>query len=180
MNFEETVNTFSKTLRRYIVYATNNSSFVDDILQDVFIKLYQNVDSLKSSEKVKSWLYSVTKNTIIDYYRKEKKTEILQDDLYVQKHELSCYDEIGECILGLLLNTQDEYVQIIKLYEYKGLTAQEIANILNLPLPTVKSKINRGRKKLKQTLLECCEFENDKNGAPISFNRKQTKSSCSC
>lgn len=180
MNFEETVNIFSKSLKKYIAYATNNSCNTDDILQEVFIKLYQNMDSIKSSEKVKSWLYSVTKNTIIDYYRKEKKTEILQDDLYIQKNGLSCYDEIGECVLGLILKTEKDYAEIIRLYEYKGLSAQEISNILDMPLSTVKSKINRGRKKIKQALFECCEFENDKNGTPISFNKKQNSNSCVC
>lgn len=172
MEFEAIVNNFSKTLRRYIVFSTKNESIADDILQEVFIKLYENSDKLKSQEKLKSWLYAVTKNTIADYYRKNKKTEFLPDDISAQAEEPTCYDEIGKCVLQLMPSIPKGYSEIIRLYDYKELSAVEISQMLNMPLATVKSKVQRGRKKIKEALLECCEFELDKNGAPIYFASK--------
>ena len=70
---------FNYELLNYIKSKVSDRYEAEDILQDVFIKIYKNIDQLDDEAKLKSWLYKITNNTIIDWYRKRKATDISID-----------------------------------------------------------------------------------------------------
>lgn len=170
--FKTVFDEFSLALRRYIARNVSDSAAVDDILQEVFIKAYKNSSKLKSQEKLKSWLFTIAKNTITDHYRADKRTELLAEDAAQETLEPSFYDELSGCVRHFAQALPAGYSEVLEAYEFEELSAQQIAQKLDIPLSTVKSKIQRGRKKIKDALFECCSFEFDRDGKPVDFAPK--------
>jgi RNA polymerase sigma-70 factor, ECF subfamily len=173
--FKAAFDEFSHSIRRYIAFRISDTAAVDDILQEVFISLYKNGDKIKSKEKLKSWLYTVAKNAIIDHARAKKLVEALPDDIADISNDDGFHKELSGCIKHFAHTLPPAYSEVTALYEFEELSADEIAKKLSIPLATVKSKIQRGRKKLKEALFGCCEFEFDRHGTPIDFRPKCCK-----
>jgi RNA polymerase sigma-70 factor (ECF subfamily) len=72
-NLESILSDFNLQLRSFVVSKITNKPDVDDILQDVYIKIHSNIGKLKNETKFESWMYQITRNAINDYYRKQKK-----------------------------------------------------------------------------------------------------------
>jgi RNA polymerase sigma-70 factor (ECF subfamily) len=69
---EEIYNKFSKPLLYFILKHVSNKSLAEDLLHEVFIKAYKNIESLEDKSNIQAWLYKIASNTIIDYYRKNE------------------------------------------------------------------------------------------------------------
>ncbi|MBG7631401.1 MAG: RNA polymerase subunit sigma-70, partial [Bacteroidetes bacterium] len=63
-------NTFSDSLKRFIISKVHSTEVADDLLQEVFIKIHLNIDSLKKQESIKSWVFTITNNVVMDYFKK--------------------------------------------------------------------------------------------------------------
>ena len=149
----------------------------EDILQDVFIKLHSHIDSLKENERLEGWLFTMTRNTIVDYYRSNKVTEALPEWIE-QKHpknEEIIHRELSHCLVPMIEMLPDKYRKVIQLSELEGKTQREVAELENLSLSGAKSRVQRGRKRLKNIFNTCCEIELNRNNQLISYDTKQVK-----
>ena len=63
---------FNNQLKAFIVRRVKVNSLAEDILQEVFIKIHSNIDNLKDEQKLKGWIFQITRNSIIDYYMKKR------------------------------------------------------------------------------------------------------------
>ncbi len=170
---------FSTVLRNFISSRVSNHSYVDDILQDVFIKIHMNVDSLKDSTKIRSWVFQIANNTIIDFYRKQKiKTEdidsvSMKDDFSNSPMEKlldkSPEQEIASGLRQMINTLPEKYSQALYLVELEGLSQVELANRLGISVSGAKSRVQRGRLMLRDSLMNCCHFEFDRYGTIIDF-----------
>jgi RNA polymerase sigma-70 factor (ECF subfamily) len=149
----------------------------EDILQDVFVKIHTQVDSLKESNKLESWLFQVTRNTIVDYYRSRKPTEALPDWLE-QKNindDEKIRKELSLCLEPMVKMLPDKYKKAVQLSEIEGKTQQEVARLEGISLSGAKSRVQRGRKLLKEILNDCCQIEINRNNQPVSYEPKEQK-----
>jgi len=164
-----------------------NDELAKDIHQDVFIKIHENIESLKDDKKVKSWVLQITRNTILDYYNSNKKSisEIelsnLQDqtlDIYtvIDNKSRNLETEITEGLIPLINSLPKKYAEAIRLVEFEGLSQVQLAKKLNISPSGAKSRVQRGRKLIKETLLNCCHYKFDKYGKVIDL--KSFKSCC--
>lgn len=168
----------SSQLRAYIARRISNPSLADDILQDVFIKIHENIDTLRDNTKIASWVYNITNNSIVDYYRKHK-LEPIDIDTFAEKDlstlldlessQASCYTEhIAAGLPAMIDALPEKYSQALTMVELEGISQVELAQKLNLSLSGAKSRVQRGRQLLKDTLMQCCHYEFDRYGTIIS------------
>ena len=75
MNIEDIWKEYSTALKRFLHAKISNEADVDDLLQDILIKTYNNLAAVKTQKSVKSWLFQIANNTIIDYYRKKGRVQ---------------------------------------------------------------------------------------------------------
>ena len=87
-------NNFSNHLYNFILQKVNSSTLADDILQDVFLKVHKNRNQLKEEEKLESWLFRITRNTITDHYRKTQKEVKLENELTHLKMDHSEFQDL--------------------------------------------------------------------------------------
>ncbi|MCW8920255.1 MAG: RNA polymerase sigma factor SigZ [Sedimenticola sp.] len=147
---------------------------VEDILQDVFAKIHNRLDSLKENVKLESWLYQVTRNTVIDHYRSRRLTEQLPD--WIEQPEPNEEEiirkELSSCLEPMVNELPDKYRKAVLLSEIGNKTQKEVAEIENLSLSGAKSRVQRGRVLLKNMLHDCCQIEINKNNQLVSYVKK--------
>jgi RNA polymerase sigma-70 factor (ECF subfamily) len=163
---------YKSSLLGYIQKRVDDRDDSKDILQDVLLKSYQFCSKGKTILHLKSWLYKITQNTIIDYYKKNNKSIPLEFDITEDDDESSTIGEASEYIKALLKLLPDEYAKPLYMYDLENIDQKTIAERLNLTLPNTKSRIQRGRVKLKERFLECCVVAFDTNGEMTNFDIK--------
>lgn len=163
---------FGDNIRRFIHARISNPEAVDDVLQDVFIKIHSNIDSLADTEKIQPWLFRIARNAIMDYYRKKKiTTEITDDVLKTEEHfDSEPQQEIEDGLRGMIDNLPEVYRQALLLTEYGGITQKELSKQMGISLSGAKSRVQRARQKLRDELMRCCHFELDHYGKIIDYH----------
>jgi RNA polymerase sigma-70 factor, ECF subfamily len=122
------------------------------------------------------WIYRVTRNLIIDHYRRRRRTGELDEDIEAPS-SLPEFEEDPQARLAFSLReTVDElpepYREALLLTEYEGLTQAELAERTGISLSGAKSRVQRARSRLKELLLECCHFELDALGGIVDYHER--------
>ena len=161
--FTELVGRYKNLVYSVILRMVNDHEEANDLAQEVFIKVYKYLDRYSPEYKFSTWIMRITTNLVIDYRRKKKQETVSIDDMEV---EPTSYDTPEGSYLekeqNNLVNTAikalpDMYRIPIILYHHQGLSYQEIGDIIGEPLSKVKNRIFRGRKMLKENLMEMKE-----------------------
>ena len=134
---------------RLAVSFTKNIADAEDITQKVFVKLYNELCNKKGAFN-KSWLLKVTANECKNHIRWNKKILLSSDIL---ESRIGSNIEIDE-ISASLLKLSKKYRIVVYLYYYEGYKVKEIAEILNLNEENVRTRLRRGREKMKKMLKE--------------------------
>jgi RNA polymerase sigma-70 factor (ECF subfamily) len=159
------INRYEAKLDIYIKRKSNTTAEDrKDILQNVFIKVYKNINDFDPTLKFSSWIYRITHNEMIDWYRREKKHPILHfeddetivnkiiSDVDIQKESIN--NELRNEIRKIVETLTPEYKEVVELRFFEEKSYEEISDILQIPEGTVATRINRVKKKLKELLYE--------------------------
>ncbi|GAA4894282.1 RNA polymerase sigma factor SigZ [Ferrimonas pelagia] len=160
-------------LRSYISKRVDDPAAVDDILQEVYIKAHTKLHQLKAQGSLTGWLYRIAYNVIMDHFRAHKPLDELPDDLAAVEadHGQNAHREMALCLRPLIEQLPESYRLPLQLAELEGLSQQRVADRLGLSLSGAKSRIQRGRAKLRERLTACCDVEIGAGGV-IGFERK--------
>lgn len=131
-----------------------NVSDAEDILQDVYIKVFSVANTYQPQGKPMAWLLTITRNLALMRLRGQQKEILLAPEDLLYANNPSVTDEDRMVLQAILAKLKDEERQIVVLHSLTGLKHREIAILLKLPLPTVLSKYNRALKKLRNILKE--------------------------
>lgn len=168
----------NKPLKKFIRKKVKSEQDTDDIIQEVFIRIHNNISSLKDDSKIHAWIYQITRNSIVDYYRKHEKSiefvELPENLTSEIEDYLSLNGEITNCLKPMIDTLPEEYRQAILLTEFENLTQKELSNRIGISVSGAKSRVQRARKKLKEILLDCCSLELDYFGNIINYEHKST------
>lgn len=170
-------NQFHKSLLGYIRSKVRSVEDAQDILQNVFAKIATHSESLSKKEKIQNWLFTITRNTIIDYYRVNatKKSIVLLDERADQISEELLEDStkgLDQCIHHLIAMLPDDYREIIIDSEINGIAQKTLAEKYSMAYPSMRSRVQRGRERLKQILYNCCHIQTDKHGNILEVRQK--------
>lgn len=160
---------FNQRLLGFIKKRVSNEALAEDILQEVFIKIHKNIASLKDERKITSWVYNITRNTIIDSYRKSqlKSTELPIDDFLPDKIDESVID-ITNCLIPFIDQLKESDRDVLLKTSFGNVSQKEYARQNNMSYSAVKSRVQRAREKLKTAFEGCCDIESDVYGNIIS------------
>lgn len=164
--FSELITRHKNLVYSVVLKMINNQEDANDLAQEVFIKVYKNLDKYFPDFKFSTWIIKITTNHVIDYRRKKKYETVCMEEVEYKlvsetTPEQDCIKKEEQLILNKLLNDlPDIYKVPLVLYHQQGLSYQEIAEATNEPLSKVKNRIFRGRKILKEELLKMKEGDN--------------------
>jgi RNA polymerase sigma-70 factor, ECF subfamily len=172
---------YHRGLLGFIRRRVGAADLAEDILQDVFVKAHSRLDTVADADRIQSWLYQIARNTIIDYHRTRKSAEPLPDEMEQRaEHSDEEWRELGKCVLPMIEMLPEGYRDALLLSEIDGLPLKEVAQRLNISLPGAKSRVQRGRERLKNIFLDCCHFKFDCRGKPIDWSPKEGCARISC
>jgi len=172
----------SDQLLSFIRSRVNDAIQAEDILQDVFLKMYEHIHTLREDQKLESWMYQIARNAIIDHYRTHKSTDPLPAEIPTPTtNDQQTRQEMASWLLPLITILPNTYREPIRLSEIEGWPHQKIADHLDLSLSATKSRVRRGKLLIKDALTDCCQFEFDQRGRVVDYQRRaDTRSFCDC
>ncbi len=177
---------FGDRLRAFIARRVGSTADAEDILQDVFLRIHLHADSVERSERLTSWLFQVTRNAIVDYYRsptrREKPEAVVGPEplhqtgiappfspLEIDLDASQARKELARCLQPMLGQLPAHYGEAVALVDMAGLTHSDVAARLGLSVSGVKSRVQRGRRALHATLVQCCPVQLDASHRVIDY-----------
>lgn len=156
---------YKKKLFLYIYQMTRDKDEAEDILQNVFTKTYKNIQNFDLSRKFSSWIYRIAHNEAVNYLkRKSKRYTVSWDDVKTSKDKLDTASneqpledswlqkEITEEIRGAIKKLPEQYQRILDMRYFQEYSYDQISKILDKPVNTVGTLINRAKKKLLEVV----------------------------
>ncbi|AWW29399.1 RNA polymerase subunit sigma [Echinicola strongylocentroti] len=156
--------TYQNDLRAYVRKRVSNVEDADDIVQSVLIKITSYCERKNNVTHIRAWLYRITQNTIVDYYKKSDQTttEVSLENLDFPSFQ--DYDENIYVWLNKFIKTlPSKYALPLHLFDIKGKPQKEVAKQLGLTLSATKSRIQRARIMLRDKFDECGKMEASEN-----------------
>jgi RNA polymerase sigma-70 factor (ECF subfamily) len=168
---------FTEQLRGFIAWRVQDENEVEDILQDVFLKIHAKLPQLRNQDRLHAWVYQITRNAITDYYRRQGKTPDTAsqelEDLAEEVTPSEVQAEVASWLQPMMTELPEKYRLALLLTDIQGLTQQQLADQLDLSLSGAKSRVQRAREKLKDVLLGCCHLEFDRLGQVRDYQFKE-------
>jgi len=170
---------FHNELKGFILKKTRNVADTDDILQDVFIRIIHHIDKVNQSTNVRHYLFSMVRNAVNDHFKNKKPlveaTEM--KDLLTEADEQNLNTAVAECcIKPFIKKLPAHYREALEISEFQNISQKELAIKLGISYSGAKSRVQRGKEKLKALLLECCPYKSDVYGNILNAE----KNNCRC
>ena len=179
------VSAYRDRLRRFILRRVKDPAETDDILQEVLIRMHKGIGAVRDEDRIEAWAYQITRNAIIDRHRSlaGRPESVDIDEALDVPEELdseAAHKEAAECMLPMIEMLPELYRDAVRMSEIDGITQREVAELLGISLSGAKSRVQRGREKLREMFLECCSIERGICGTVTAMTpRKPGPTPCS-
>ena len=165
-------------VQRYFSKRVNDAQVAKDLTQDVFLKIIQSRDQFDNIKNFSGWVITIAHNRLIDYYRAKKTfTDIQEISIQADESEGDVYEALEKCLKVFIKELGDEDRYIIESIDLKGKSQKDLSREWGLPEPTMRSKVQRARKKLHRRFIDICYFSPDHMGSPQACELKKP---CDC
>lgn len=165
--FEALVVKYQRRIARYVTRYVRSAPDVEDVVQEVFIKAYRGLLAFKGDSSFYTWLYRIARNTSLNFVTRQSNVVVLQDDLpgtqgEPREEQVGSDNEdperrlmakrISEAVERAMTRLQPELAEALLMYEVEGRQYKEIAQMLQIPIGTVRTRIFRAREFIAQRL----------------------------
>jgi len=175
MSIEKIWEEIHDDLYAFIRSRLQDEASAKDVTQDVFLTLQTKLPQLRNRDKVGNWLFQIARHAVTDHYRREQRKRDAGSLDSVEIPTLETDDrteEFARCIPAMLELLPPIYREALHLTEIEGLSQKELAERLDIPYPTAKSRVQRGKEHLKSILLQCCRISTDVYGNVLDYEKR--------
>jgi RNA polymerase sigma-70 factor (ECF subfamily) len=183
---EEIWRMLSDRLRQFIRSRVVSVADAEDVLQSVFLRIHQNVHRLRQSDRLEAWVFQIARNAITDHYRRAPHDPLDEDAVAMtgEAKPANLNAEVAGCLGAMIQRLPAEMQRAVAMYERQGLSQQEIASRESISLSGAKSRVQRGRRLLKEMLEDCCRLQFDHYGNVMHWESADTRAAngdnCQC
>lgn len=168
-DFEEEIIPHLDALYNFALRLTSDPNDAEDLVQDTIVKAYRFFSSYEKGTNAKAWLFRILKNSYINNYRKKSKqpnqvdydeVATFYETIRAERTDTSDLEDrmfrdlIDDDISNALEELPEDFRTVVLLCDVEGFTYEEIANMLDVPIGTIRSRLHRGRNLLKAQLME--------------------------
>lgn len=146
---------YESKLQRYVTFLIHDSSLALDVVQDTFIKAYQNLQGFNSNYKFSSWIYRIAHNEAMNAVRKNGRTRSLDNDEAPEPYYEPRLDEkidqeiLNQYVHGCIEKLEPKYREVVQLVYFEHMKYDEVSDVLHVPSSTVGVWLSRAKAKLK-------------------------------
>jgi RNA polymerase sigma-70 factor (ECF subfamily) len=157
--FEQLIVKYQQKVFNQCYFLLNqNRSDAEDAKQDVLLNVYKNISSFKGEAKFSTWLYQVTRNHCLNILNKaEKDIKVGPGDIVIKPPIINPIDPVVDCVRSKVRQLEEQHRSVVELVHFDELSYEEAAKVLECPVGTVRSRLNRALEKLKPMLRECID-----------------------
>lgn len=171
-DFEEEIIPHLDAMYNFALRLTSDPNDAEDLVQDTIVKAYRFFSSYEKGTNAKAWLFRILKNSYINNYRKKSKqpnqvdydeVSTFYETIRAERTDTSDLEDrmfrelIDDDISNALEELPEDFRTVVLLCDVEGFTYEEIANMLDVPIGTIRSRLHRGRNLLKTQLMEYAE-----------------------
>ena len=174
---------YHEPLLGHIRSIVRNVAEAEDILQEVYVRAHQSADQLRAEAALSTWLFRIATHVSVDHLRRRSRQPLVVEE--IEPDEIDATDEslpslqvmveqreMSACIQRYILNLPSDFRTVILLHDLEGLTAAEIAAMLDITLANAKMRLHRARTSLKAALATGCALSCDCRGVLVCEPKK--------
>jgi RNA polymerase sigma-70 factor, ECF subfamily len=164
-------------LRPFVASRVDGSE-VDDVLQDVLLRMHRGLETLAEEDRFTSWMFAIARNAIADHGRTRARHPIAEADEAQASAEPETDDDraaaraLSACVSLFAAMLPSPYREAVTLVELEGLTIREAAEMAGISVSGMKSRVQRGRAQLREMFEMCCEIELDARGKVTGYTSR--------
>jgi RNA polymerase sigma-70 factor (ECF subfamily) len=169
-------NELEQKLRPFIQKRVARDADTDDVLQEVLLRVHRGIGGVHDEERLDAWIHRIARNAITDHLRARLKhppalsAETPEEpDLGDDEDDRQAARDLSRCLSGFVAMLPSPYREAITLTELEGRSQKEAAEMMGVSLSGMKSRVQRGRAKLREMLEECCEIALDARGRVVDY-----------
>jgi RNA polymerase sigma-70 factor (ECF subfamily) len=157
-------------LRPYVARRVASPADVDDVIQETFVRMHRGLAGLADGERFGAWVYRIAANAIADHIRVRARHPVALEappdgsELGLEEQPESLEAELAECVALFVARLPSPYREAVTLTELEGLTHKDAAEMLGISSSGMKSRVQRGRERIRRMFEECCEISVDCRG----------------
>lgn len=162
-------------LRPFVARRVRSPADVDDVVQDVFLRMQRGIGGLRDDERFGPWVYQVARSAIVDHQRVAARHVVVDGDppeeaapALDEEDEDAVARDLATYVAPFVAMLPSPYREALTLTELEGLTQKEAAEMLGVSLSGMKSRVQRGRKQLREALDACCHIALDARGRVVA------------
>lgn len=149
---------------------------VDDVLQDVWLRVERGLASLRDEERFTAWLFQIARNAVADHLRaraRQPVAEPVEAAVEPIDDDRDAAAALARCISIFVARLPSPYREAVSLIELEGLSVRDAADMVGISVSGMKSRVQRGRAQLRQLFEACCEIALDARGKVIGFTPRR-------
>ncbi len=169
-------------LRRYVAQRVPAGE-IEDVVQDVLLRVVASKDALSEDRPLAPWVQAVARNAVVDRHRKRTASPPAPAPAAdAERLTIEAQSEAQRTLLGIWLRVAvdelpEPYREAVYRVDVLGEAQSEVADALQLPHSTIKSRVQRGRAKLRESFFRCCDAELDAQGRVEAI---RSRNDCPC
>lgn len=175
-NIDDIFREYQVPIYNYLLRMTQNRAEAEDLTQETFVRVHRNLASFRREASLSTWIYRIATNVSLDHFRRKATRQAKQaislegiesegtwvaDKTKTSPEQLVAQSEMSECVQSFIQRLSPSYRAVQVLSDLQGLKNRKIAEVLDIPLSTVKMRLHRGRNKLRESLNAGCDFTHD-------------------
>jgi RNA polymerase sigma-70 factor (ECF subfamily) len=191
-DFADVFQEFQRPIYNYLLRMTQNPTEAEDLAQETFIRVHRSLPTFRGEASLSTWIYRIATNASFDHFRRrstrqaennysldelEAEGEWVSDGSAASPEQLADQSEMSSCVQRFIRRLPPDYRAALVLHDLQGLKNREIAEVLNVPLSTVKIRLHRARTKLREELNIGCDFSHDQRNVLVCEEKADTEES---
>ena len=162
---------FHRPILAFLSSRVGDAQTAEDLVQEVFIRAHAGIASLRDETRLAAWLFQIARNAVIDHYRSRRAPDAELEEMAAadDASPLIAEQRLAEGVATMIEELPEEYRSVLRLTELEGLTQSEAASRLGLSVTAAKSRVHRGRERLREIILDCCHVELDRHGRIVDY-----------
>ena len=172
---------FAPPLRGFLARRVPPGVDADDLVQEVFLRVIRHASTLRSTDRPEAWLFQIARNALRDALRarlrRDGRNDALDggDDLAAQPDaaaDRAAEAELAPCLTSMVVRLPEPYRTAIRLTTLDGISQADAARQLGISNSGMKSRVQRGRDRLRDLLVQCCAIAVDVRGGVSDFHQR--------
>jgi len=158
---------------------------VDDVMQDIFVRMQRGLTALRDEERFTSWLFQIARSSVAEHGRTRSRHPVAEDtdcdgEALLDDDDREAARSLAGCVTMFVAQLASPYREAVTLVELEGLTAREAAEMVGVTVSGMKSRVQRGRAQLRDMFDQCCEIALDARGKVTDYAPRQRAQCPSC